>query len=149
MITKEIILQCVCDTLKVNISDVLKDRHEPGAKNEEIVYARQLCMTLAREWKLGSLSAIGKYYGGRDHVTVMNSEKTIKNELDLYPNKKLIFLNVHLMILHEVTKNIKKNLHKRIELELKLFTIKAQKICDSILKDMEEKTDCIEKMLEN
>lgn len=146
MITKDLILQCVCKVIEVNPSDVLKSRHETGAKDENVAYARQLCMYLAREYKLGSQAAVGKYYGGRDHATVIHAEKTISNELNIYSNKVVTYNQIRLLIIREAVKNIETILKERMEVELTMFINKAKEISASILRDLNERTEQIGKL---
>lgn len=51
-------------------------------RKREIVFSRQVCMSLAKLKTKHSLSTIGKYYGGKDHATVLHAIKTIKNLID-------------------------------------------------------------------
>lgn len=53
-----------------------KDRHY------FVVRSRQLCMFFAKEYELGTYAKIGKFFGCKDHATVIYSIKVIRNELD-------------------------------------------------------------------
>ena len=47
----------------------------------ELVNARHVAMFLCRELTSSSLISIGKYFGGRDHSTVIHACKTIEDRL--------------------------------------------------------------------
>lgn len=62
--------------------DALKDK----TRKKEIVVARQVAMYFAKEYTNFSLKAIGQYFGGRDHSTVIHAIQSV-NEL-IETNKK-------------------------------------------------------------
>jgi chromosomal replication initiator protein len=78
----EIILEVVCDNLKVKQTDVLQRPHTPGAKQGYISRARQICMSFAYKYQLGSLREVGLFYGMRDHATVLHAIRTVQNDID-------------------------------------------------------------------
>lgn len=47
-------------------------------RTKEIVRARQVAMCLARRLTLRSLTEIGRYFGGRDHTTVLHGANKIE-----------------------------------------------------------------------
>lgn len=51
-------------------------------KDKIALEARQICHYLARELNLGTLAAVGKRFGDKDHATVLYSCKTIGGYLD-------------------------------------------------------------------
>lgn len=51
-------------------------------KKKEIVEARQACHYLAKELTNASLSSIGAFFFNKDHGTVINSNKRIKNLIE-------------------------------------------------------------------
>ena len=63
MVTKEIITLAVCQVLDIEPEKLMMNSNEEGAKENNISYARQLCMALARKHDLGSQKEIGEYYG--------------------------------------------------------------------------------------
>lgn len=73
----QFILETVCSVKHLNPDDVLQP-----TRKREITQARQICMTLAYEYQLGSLYTVGKFYGGKDHATVLHAKKTVKNDCD-------------------------------------------------------------------
>ncbi|MGE0432016.1 MAG: chromosomal replication initiator protein DnaA [Planctomycetota bacterium] len=57
------------------------DLHSESRKRD-IAYARQVCMYLARNLTDFSLNEIGRYFGGKNHATVVFSEKKIRERMD-------------------------------------------------------------------
>lgn len=57
----------------------------------EVVIARQAAHSIAKEHydKKASLSKIGKFFGGKDHATVLHSCKSVKNMLETNKRFKL------------------------------------------------------------
>jgi len=51
------------------------------SRRRGLALARSVGMYLARRWSGLSLSEIGRYYGGRDHTTVLHACNRIENEL--------------------------------------------------------------------
>lgn len=51
-------------------------------RKREIVWTRQLCMTLGKLKTRNSLQSVGDYYGGFDHATVLHAMKTVKNLIE-------------------------------------------------------------------
>lgn len=67
-----------------------------NSRKREIKEARQMCHYKARLFTKERLEDIGKFFGNRDHSTVLNSFKTIKALLDTDKNFKIsheLFLN--------------------------------------------------------
>lgn len=52
------------------------------SRRKEIVFARQIAMFLCKELTGASLKAIGNFFGGRDHTTVMHSCTVVRNCID-------------------------------------------------------------------
>ncbi|MFQ5431575.1 MAG: chromosomal replication initiator protein DnaA [Nitrospinota bacterium] len=57
------------------------------SRAKTLVVARQLAMYLCRQYTEESLPQIGKFFGGRDHSTVIHATKKIKKEIEV--NTKL------------------------------------------------------------
>jgi len=57
-------------------------------KTQEVAQARQVAMYLARTLTQMSLKAIGSYFGGRDHSTVIHSVNLIRTALKTDPHLK-------------------------------------------------------------
>ena len=75
-ISMDLITKVVCDYYNISKADILSKR-----RTKNIAFPRQISMYLARELTDSSLPAIGDYYGGRDHSTVIHGYDKIKEEL--------------------------------------------------------------------
>ena len=51
------------------------------SRKMELVNARHIAMYLSRELTNNSLLSIGKYFGDRDHSTVIHACRTIENKM--------------------------------------------------------------------
>lgn len=71
------IVSIVSDTLGVSLADMIMKNRKPA-----ISEARQLCWLLLQSKCPMSLNAIGKYFGGRDHTTILYGIQHIQNLLD-------------------------------------------------------------------
>jgi len=148
MITKELIAIAVCSIIQdVTIEDIMKERNIPGAKDDSVRFARQLCMTFARKYNLGTHAAIAEYYGKRDHATCMHSEKVINREIELYPEKATTYHRIEINLLELSLKSIKEQFQQQMDLELARFLRRAQDISGALLKDIELKERDIERLL--
>lgn len=58
-----------------------EDMQKKGRK-KEIAFARQVAMYLARTELEVSFSAIGKYFGGRDHTTVLHAVERVTKDME-------------------------------------------------------------------
>ena len=76
-ISIDYIQKSVCEYFNV-AQDLLKAK----TRKREIVQARQLSMFLAKSHTKNSLKAIGQYFGGRDHSTVIHSCQAVQNLMD-------------------------------------------------------------------
>ena len=80
-VSKEIsidtIQKAVCDYFDVPIEKLAEK-----TRKRAIVQARQLSMYFAKEFTNNSLKAIGSYFGGRDHSTVIHSCQAVRNLID-------------------------------------------------------------------
>lgn len=72
-ITIEEIIKVVATNLNIKITDIKSPK-----KNKSFVFARQICMFLAREMTSSSFPDIGRKIGGRDHSTVIYAHNKIK-----------------------------------------------------------------------
>jgi chromosomal replication initiator protein len=72
-ITIEEIIKAVAAKLNIKITDIKSPK-----KNKSLVFARQICMFLARELTSCSFPDIGTKIGGRDHSTVIYANNKIK-----------------------------------------------------------------------
>lgn len=79
-ITAELIIKTVAEHKHVSYEDIISSK-----RNQEIAEARQISMYLCRKLTDLSLQAVGNCFGGRDHSTVINGEKKIKDKLASNP----------------------------------------------------------------
>lgn len=75
------ITQCVAGHYRVKIPDLQSKK-----RTKSIVLPRQVCMYLGRKLTPLSLEELGGYFGGRDHSTVLYSERTVKKRLEADPD---------------------------------------------------------------
>ena len=74
------ILSAVTDEFGVKLVDLQGRR-----RNRSIVFPRQVCMYLARQFTPHSLGEIGGFFGGRDHTTVLHANKQVTNRRENDP----------------------------------------------------------------
>lgn len=79
----EVIEREVCKHFAIPINIVRSKK-----RNRNIVLARHIAMFLSRKLTTLSLDTIGKYYGGRDHTTVIHATKTIQDQIDVHEDTK-------------------------------------------------------------
>lgn len=72
----EKIIKICCEYFNVSREDLISKK-----KNKEIVVPRQICMFIITEFLDTPLVAIGDYFGGRDHTTVMHARDKITRNL--------------------------------------------------------------------
>lgn len=75
-INPEFIKKIVCKKFSLKMSDM-----ESSKRTKSIAYPRQIAMYLCRELTDLSYPQIGKYFGGRDHTTVLHAYEKISNDL--------------------------------------------------------------------
>ena len=68
--------QAICQLFQVS-ADALKS----DSRTRALAYPRMLAMYLARKFTGAAYSEIGRYFGGRDHSTVISSEKKVQGWL--------------------------------------------------------------------
>ena len=73
----DFIQKTVCEYYNVPV-ELLKDK----TRKRAIVQARQLSMFLAKQFTNHSLKSIGKFFGGRDHSTVIHSCQAVQNLME-------------------------------------------------------------------
>lgn len=66
------IVQATANYYSVRVSEIIGK-----SKKKEIVKARQIAMTLARDLTTSGLAEIGQFFGNRDHATVLYANKKI------------------------------------------------------------------------
>lgn len=80
LITVDFIQRCVTEEFGITLPDIKTKR-----RSKTIVLPRQVAMYLSRELTDLSLPEIGKFFGGKDHTTVLHSCNKIKEELNSNP----------------------------------------------------------------
>lgn len=71
------IIRCVCKYYQTERGDLVGK-----ARKRELVLPRQVAIFLIREQTNKSLPEIGKIFGGKDHSTILHSQKKIESELN-------------------------------------------------------------------
>jgi chromosomal replication initiator protein len=74
-VTLDIIQQIVASYFQVKVEDLHAKK-----RSRNIAYPRQVAMYLCRELTDSSLPAIGQFFGGRDHTTVLHACDKIKKD---------------------------------------------------------------------
>ena len=87
------IQRIVCDYYKISIEQM-----KGKSRNNSVNFPRQIAIYLCRELTDESFPKIGKYFGGRNHSTIISADKKIRKELK--ENDKL----------KEVIKDLKRSL---------------------------------------
>jgi chromosomal replication initiator protein len=95
-ITIEEIIKTVATRLNIKISDIKSPK-----KNKSFVFARQICMFLAREMTSCSFPDIGNKIGGRDHSTVIYAHNKIKQAKETDKAIMDILEELHSTLLHK------------------------------------------------
>ena len=75
-INPEYIKKKVSKKFNIKVSDM-----ESSKRTRDIAYPRQICMYLCRELTELSYPQIGKYFGNRDHSTVLHAYEKISDEI--------------------------------------------------------------------
>lgn len=81
-ITISLIKEKVSAVMEIELDMMNTPSYTPGIKRREFSIARQISMTLSKEYTKLSLASIGDAHGGRDHATVLNACKIVNNMLD-------------------------------------------------------------------
>lgn len=76
-ITPEYIQRLVADAYRIESSLMT----QKGRGRAEVAFARQVAMYLCRETINMTLTAIGEAFGKRDHATVLNAQKAVRNRI--------------------------------------------------------------------
>jgi chromosomal replication initiation ATPase DnaA len=71
--TKDKITDVVRRFYKLSLREIMSER-----RHQEVTFPRQVAMYLCCEHTLWSLTSIGKYFGGKDHTTVLHSQRKIQ-----------------------------------------------------------------------
>lgn len=91
MIQLSDIERCVCQFFGLQPHEL-----KSGAKTQNVSHPRMLAMYLARKLTPSSYNAIGTYFGGRRHNTVVSAEQTVQKWLDSNVAPRIASRNVTL-----------------------------------------------------
>jgi chromosomal replication initiator protein len=98
-ITIELITELVAKDFNLKVSDLKAKK-----RTATIVYPRQIAMYLARELTDFSLPEIGRFFGGKDHTTVIYGLDKVKERMN-HDEKLRILINRLTTMLNEKTKS--------------------------------------------
>ena len=76
-ITVDLIKEMVAEHYNIPV-----DKLGSKTRKQDVALARHLSIYFSKEYTKNSLKSIGKYFGGRDHSTILHSCKTIKDRMD-------------------------------------------------------------------
>ncbi|MFA9463439.1 MAG: chromosomal replication initiator protein DnaA [Velocimicrobium sp.] len=82
-ITIELISGIVAEHYNINVTDLVSAK-----KSRNIAYPRQICMYLSRSLTDTSFQDIGRYFGNRDHTTIIHGCDKIVKDLEMDSNLK-------------------------------------------------------------
>ncbi len=78
--TRQIKMEDIVDAVSERFG-VKRSQVQGRGRSRSVARPRQVCMYLARKLSNRSLQEIGKYFGGRDHTTVLHAERQIGDQL--------------------------------------------------------------------
>ena len=92
-VTIEFIQRKVAEHFDVRVADMTSKR-----RPQNIAFPRQIAMYLARELTKSSLAEIGDAFGGRDHGTVLQAHRLVKERMRTEDKirQTISFLDAHL-----------------------------------------------------
>jgi chromosomal replication initiation ATPase DnaA len=132
MISKDILLQIICNVLSVDKDKVQQGNGVSGARKAELVQARAWCMYFFKKYTTDTYQVIGEYFG-RDHATAMYAINKIDDQKEIYSDMELMFQKIELAIIEIKISMAESILKSRLEIELNLFIQKAKKITADLL----------------
>ena len=91
--TMEIIRKTVADHFKISIDEI-----NGRKRTQNVVIPRQIAMYLCRKILDIPLPAVGTFFGGRDHTTVIHSCNKIANELEMDEKMRLTVEGLEIQI---------------------------------------------------
>ncbi len=94
-LTPSIIVSCIASYFEMAEDQIVGNKREP-----DVARARQVSMYLCRDLLGLSYPAIGKFFGGRDHSTVMYAIKKIKKLTDTNKNMQNMVTEIKKKCLH-------------------------------------------------
>ncbi|MCL1786416.1 MAG: chromosomal replication initiator protein DnaA [Defluviitaleaceae bacterium] len=92
-ITMEYIQQIVATHFKITTEDLNSKK-----RTQSIVFPRQIAMYLCRKIMDKSLPDVGKFFGGRDHSTVIHSCEKITNEMEMDEKLRILVEDLEIRI---------------------------------------------------
>lgn len=92
-ITIDIIHKVVCEYFKLPTESL-----KGSSRKREIAQARQIAMYISKKFTDKSLKAIGGYFGGRDHTTVIHACQAILNLMETDKNVQLSVIDIEKML---------------------------------------------------
>jgi len=92
-VTMEYIQEIVANHFKLTPDDL-----NGRKRTQSIVFPRQIAMYLCRKIMDKSLPDVGKFFGGRDHSTVIHSCEKIANELEMDEKLRILLEELELKI---------------------------------------------------
>lgn len=95
-ITADEIVDCTCKYFNVQKADVVGKK-----KNKEVLVPRQIAIYLINEFMNIPLTAIGEYFGGREHTTVMHARDKISAMMNSDGKTKTAVNDIKAMILRK------------------------------------------------
>lgn len=84
-VSLDFIVQVVCEYYGITREQILS-----RSKKQEVAIPRQIAMYLATKYTKRTMASIGKYFGKRDHTTVVYAKKTISQQIEIDRKKKHI-----------------------------------------------------------
>jgi chromosomal replication initiation ATPase DnaA len=84
------ILNITCEVMETTPERVLLPRTATGAKCSKLSTARQMSMTFAYRFDLGTLDQIGTFHN-RSHSAVIAASKTVKNDISTNKHRNAIY----------------------------------------------------------
>ncbi|GIV23322.1 MAG: chromosomal replication initiator protein DnaA [Bacteroidia bacterium] len=83
-VTVEQILRAVSNYFRIHPEEL-----RGKSRKKEVAYARHLAVFLARRYTRHALKALGEYFGGRDHSTILHSCQWVQEQINL-SNRELM-----------------------------------------------------------
>jgi chromosomal replication initiator protein len=94
---KEITVDSICDSVCEHFN-ISKELFLSKTRKRDIAQPRQIAMYLCRKLLDVSLPDVGKFFGGRDHSTVIHSFDKISNEIEIDEKVKLVVDDLEMRI---------------------------------------------------
>lgn len=93
-------IKLICDALHVPLDEVLSTKYS----TREITEARHICWLIIRDTCRLSLKGIAKYFGGKDHTTIMNGIRKIRGYLECGDEVVQLKYNKAINVIKEATR---------------------------------------------